>query len=144
MSPGTGWPGYNPRHWVPFSSTPTTFRATVEVFDTSSCYIAYHYPRKHLLNTLYPRKRRLGFQESISTETRLPTCSLALGLHVTVLIRLQQQMNIKVNHVCKTPKNIFRIFPMYTINSSVLIFTQAFRVRKCVTQTLFHKYGQLH
>jgi hypothetical protein len=22
--PGTGWPSYTPRHWVPFSSTPTT------------------------------------------------------------------------------------------------------------------------
>jgi hypothetical protein len=31
--PGTGWPGYTPRHWVPFSSPPTTRRATVEVFD---------------------------------------------------------------------------------------------------------------
>jgi hypothetical protein len=27
---GTGWPSYNPRHWVPFSSPPTTRRATVE------------------------------------------------------------------------------------------------------------------
>jgi hypothetical protein len=31
--PGTEWPGYNPRHWVPFWSTPTTRRAKVEVFD---------------------------------------------------------------------------------------------------------------
>jgi hypothetical protein len=31
--PGTGWPGYNPRDGVPFSSPPTTRRATVEVFD---------------------------------------------------------------------------------------------------------------
>jgi hypothetical protein len=27
--PGTGWPSYTPRHWVPFSSPPTTRRATV-------------------------------------------------------------------------------------------------------------------
>jgi hypothetical protein len=32
-APGTGWPSYTPRHWVPFSSLPTTDRATVEVFD---------------------------------------------------------------------------------------------------------------
>jgi hypothetical protein len=32
-SPETGWPGYTPRHWVPFSSSPTTRTATVEVFD---------------------------------------------------------------------------------------------------------------
>jgi hypothetical protein len=34
--PGTGCPGYTPRHWVPFSSPPTTRRATVEVFDPAS------------------------------------------------------------------------------------------------------------
>jgi hypothetical protein len=33
----------------------------------------------------YPRKRRLGFQESISTETCLSTRSLAMGLRVTIL-----------------------------------------------------------
>jgi hypothetical protein len=31
--PGTGWPGYIPRHRVPFSSPPTTLRATAEVFE---------------------------------------------------------------------------------------------------------------
>jgi hypothetical protein len=31
-SPGTGWSSYNARHWVPFSSPPTTRRATVELF----------------------------------------------------------------------------------------------------------------
>jgi hypothetical protein len=34
--PGTGWPGYTPGHWVPFSSPPTTRRTTMEVFDPSS------------------------------------------------------------------------------------------------------------
>jgi hypothetical protein len=34
--PGTGWFSYNPRHWVPFSSPPTTRRATVEVLDPAS------------------------------------------------------------------------------------------------------------
>jgi hypothetical protein len=29
--PETGWPSYNLSHWVPFSSPPTTPRATVEV-----------------------------------------------------------------------------------------------------------------
>jgi hypothetical protein len=28
---GTRWSSYNPRHWVPFLSPPTTRRATVEV-----------------------------------------------------------------------------------------------------------------
>jgi hypothetical protein len=34
--PGTGWSGYTPRHWTPFSSPPTTRCATVEVFDPAS------------------------------------------------------------------------------------------------------------
>jgi hypothetical protein len=34
-APETGWPSYTPRYWVPFSSPPTTRRATVEVLDTA-------------------------------------------------------------------------------------------------------------
>jgi hypothetical protein len=34
--PGKVWPGYTPRHWVLFTSPPTTRRATVEVFDPTS------------------------------------------------------------------------------------------------------------
>jgi hypothetical protein len=34
--PGIGWPSYTPRHWVPFSSPPTTHRAKVEVLDPVS------------------------------------------------------------------------------------------------------------
>jgi hypothetical protein len=30
------WPGYTPRHWVPFSLPPTTRRATVKVFELVS------------------------------------------------------------------------------------------------------------
>jgi hypothetical protein len=33
---GIGWLGYTPRHWVPFSSPPTTRRVTVEVFGPAS------------------------------------------------------------------------------------------------------------
>jgi hypothetical protein len=33
---GTGWPSYTTRHWMPFSSPPTTSRATVEIFEPSS------------------------------------------------------------------------------------------------------------
>jgi hypothetical protein len=38
--PGTGWPGYAPRHWVPFSSPRTTRRAMVELFEPSSTQAA--------------------------------------------------------------------------------------------------------
>jgi hypothetical protein len=48
--PGTGWPGYSPRHWVPFTSPPTTRRATVEVFDPASTWDWFN-PIK--INSLY-------------------------------------------------------------------------------------------
>jgi hypothetical protein len=35
-SSGAGWPGYTARYWVPFSSPPTTRRATVDVFNPTS------------------------------------------------------------------------------------------------------------
>jgi hypothetical protein len=34
--PGAVWPSFTPRHCVPFSSPPTTRRATVEVFEPAS------------------------------------------------------------------------------------------------------------
>jgi hypothetical protein len=34
--PETGWSSYTSRHWVPFSSPPSTLRATVEVFEPTS------------------------------------------------------------------------------------------------------------
>jgi hypothetical protein len=37
--PGTRWPSYTPRHWVTFSSPPTTRRATVEVFDPAFTWV---------------------------------------------------------------------------------------------------------
>jgi hypothetical protein len=37
-TPGTAWPSYNPTHWVPFSSPPTTRRAMVEVSDPVSTW----------------------------------------------------------------------------------------------------------
>jgi hypothetical protein len=47
--PGTGWPRYTPRHWVPFSSPPITRRVTVEVFDPASTRDAVFFTtsRKH-------------------------------------------------------------------------------------------------
>jgi hypothetical protein len=39
--PGTRCPSYTPRHWVPFSSPPTTRRAMVEVFETASTRAGY-------------------------------------------------------------------------------------------------------
>jgi hypothetical protein len=65
--PGTVWPSYTSRHWVPVSSPPTTRRARVEVFDPASTRKVLpifpspqievwprHEPcRKHLLQQLF-------------------------------------------------------------------------------------------
>jgi hypothetical protein len=58
-SPGTGWPSHNPRHWVPFSSPPTTRRATVEVFESASTRDELSLCKQHrgLTFVLMPRKR---------------------------------------------------------------------------------------
>jgi hypothetical protein len=34
--PGIRWPSYNPRHWVFFSSPPTTLRSAVEVLEPAT------------------------------------------------------------------------------------------------------------
>jgi hypothetical protein len=47
-SPGTGWPSYTPRHWIPFLSPPTTRRGTVEVFHPA--YTRELKPEIHLNN----------------------------------------------------------------------------------------------
>jgi hypothetical protein len=45
--PGAGWPSYTPRYWVPFSSPPTTRRATV-ASTRASVYSV-------ILHSLYPQ-----------------------------------------------------------------------------------------
>jgi hypothetical protein len=40
--PETGWHSYSPRHWVPFSSPPTTRRATVKVFEPATTQVTEH------------------------------------------------------------------------------------------------------
>jgi hypothetical protein len=50
--PGTEWPSYTPRHWVPFSSPSTTRRATVEVFEPSSTRALIYYFNKLQQNTV--------------------------------------------------------------------------------------------
>jgi hypothetical protein len=48
--PRTRWPSYNPRHWVPFSSPPTTRRATVEVLEPASTLV---HGKDNLLRLVY-------------------------------------------------------------------------------------------
>jgi hypothetical protein len=57
--PGTRWPIYTPRHGVPFWSSPTTRRNTVEVFEPASTrgYVTTHPIGKERRYELY---RSLG------------------------------------------------------------------------------------
>jgi hypothetical protein len=48
--PGTWWPSYTPRHWVPFSSPPMTRRAMVEVFDPASTRASRNESQSSLLD----------------------------------------------------------------------------------------------
>jgi hypothetical protein len=59
--PGTGWPGYTPRHWVPFSSPPTTRRAMV-LFER-----AIHWQDISCKNTLRLRHHTVTNRVSHST-----------------------------------------------------------------------------
>jgi hypothetical protein len=44
--PETRWPDYIPRHWVPFLSSPTTHRDTVEVFEPAFTRGLQHVPHR--------------------------------------------------------------------------------------------------
>jgi hypothetical protein len=81
--PGTGWPSYTPRHWVPFSSPPTTRRAMMEVFGPR------HGPqRKRLFHyCVFPRCRGNNLSTELfpsngyCTVACLHSCYLTMGLH---------------------------------------------------------------
>jgi hypothetical protein len=81
FSPGTWWPGYTPKHWVPFSSPPTTRRATVEVFDTENV-------SSIMTCSLVPRETTCPQSCTPSNGCCIIACSrscyLAMGLHVTI------------------------------------------------------------
>jgi hypothetical protein len=47
--PGTGWPGYTPRHWVPFPSPLTTTKATVEISEPASRTTWRYIPQRRTL-----------------------------------------------------------------------------------------------
>jgi hypothetical protein len=72
--PRTGWPGYTPRHWVLSSSPPTTHRATVEVFDTTTTWI----PRiarilKIESNSMYRNYKELAHMTCLANPFSQPT-----------------------------------------------------------------------
>jgi hypothetical protein len=82
--PLTGGPSYTPRHWVPFSSAPTTHRDTVEVFDPASTRVQSRVIMNGVLDNwiLYTdRLQKHRFQES-------PTCLFILRVPAKTLYTL--------------------------------------------------------
>jgi hypothetical protein len=90
LPPSTGWRSYTPRHWIPFSSPPTTRTATVgEITGTQP----RHGPlRKRLFYyCMFYRCRgnnpstELFPSNDCCTVACLPSWYLTMGLHVSVL-----------------------------------------------------------
>jgi hypothetical protein len=86
-SPGTRWPSYTPRHWVPFSSPPTIRRATIEIFDPAStrdsttldyCFLLFKRPSLSLYNpsARNPRKTPSSVVKGVCLQFRC----LAIGV----------------------------------------------------------------
>jgi hypothetical protein len=100
--PETGWPSYTPRHCFPFSLSPTSHRATVEVFEPASqlksksmfvttdgqsaslCRCQAHLGhRKHHFSTVHLLLRvylLLQSYELVAVETSLQTLSLVTAV----------------------------------------------------------------
>jgi hypothetical protein len=118
IPPRTGWPGYTPRYWVPFSSPPTTRKATVEVFDPASTqdsphksiksmyilYVSFHKRiRCWVTETKYNRKSRelkqppLLFTENSNVSKR----QSQKWHHASYLNRCKMTLN-----VIKPPENL--------------------------------------
>jgi hypothetical protein len=109
-SPGRGWPGYTPRHWVPFSSPCTIRRATVEVFDPDSTWdddsiskAQHGQHRKRLFHHgVFSRWRgkngstELFPRNGCCTVACLHGCYFAIGLHVTLYIYIYMYIYIYI------------------------------------------------
>jgi hypothetical protein len=73
--PSTRWPSYTSRHWVPFSSPPTTRRATVEVFEPASTRGPNNSPLKSFLS------------QPCTTEQKTPFPTIRVLLFTDPLLR---------------------------------------------------------
>jgi hypothetical protein len=85
--PWTGCTSYTPGHWFPFSSLPSTLRATMEVFELASTH-------GHWNNSKFKVTLRLMVSQSVSfgVETHLRlmcTCILSLSLSLSLSLILR-------------------------------------------------------
>jgi hypothetical protein len=81
-TPGTEWPIYTPRHWVPFSSPLTTRRATVEAFEPVSTRLDCRFKIKVkfiLRLAVYRQSLRLGVRPLEAHDQRFFPTELFCG-----------------------------------------------------------------
>jgi hypothetical protein len=76
--PGTGWPGYALRHWVPFLSPPMTRNAMVEVFNPTSTWEDFVILRLSSLYNLRSDCRENTASNSSSVLTYFPRVSVSM------------------------------------------------------------------
>jgi hypothetical protein len=74
ISPRTGWPTHTSKHWVPFSSPPTTSRDTMEVFDGVATRVSLSCNPRFTYNPQHGQRRKQSsstFAPIISVESCL-------------------------------------------------------------------------
>jgi hypothetical protein len=63
--PGTGWPSYTPRHWIPFCRLLMICRATVEVFELAPTRSNTRCPNCFLITPFHGPSRKYRFQQCL-------------------------------------------------------------------------------
>jgi hypothetical protein len=100
-------PGYTRRQWVPFSSPPTSRRATVEVFDPASTQDP---TSSHQLSCLYLGTDRTEnivplLYRTVAMETRLfakPLLSKSCSIFAYLAVDAQQRVFMPQYYMCVT------------------------------------------
>jgi hypothetical protein len=134
--PGTGWPRYTPRHWVPFSSPPTTCRATVEVFDPT-------FTRGSVIPNDWTLLNRTNFQETrIYTTTSKSSCYSDFRCHETCLPNRCPAMDYSVyircsGNVCLASRWLAMDFHS---GSTILIFRRHDTILTQFIKTVVHLF----
>jgi hypothetical protein len=101
ITPGIGWPSFTPRHWVTFSSLPTTRRATVEVFEPAShCTILTNCPAYNIWHRSHIKHRS-------SVAVSIVACA-AIGADRAENADFQPARSRVIRNCCSTTGAVYR------------------------------------